>query len=152
MALNSLSNLPRGGLSLPYSAPINHTHAHQSPVPASLGGGGWEGEGVELTVVFTFCTWCVTPLSSGTVPRPLSVSTGPMTVMPLFPMATTTMEYLTSSGHWSFIPSVVNIANAYVEVCVRVCLCVCICVCLCVCVCVCNISATIVLMSHNHMY
>ena len=30
-----------------------------------------------------------------------------------------------------------NIANAYVEVCVRVCLCVCICVCLCVCVCVC---------------
>ena len=105
-----------GGLSLPYSTAINHTHSrtcihtHTTLVPESLvGGEGWEGEGVELTVVFTFCTWCVTPLSSGTVPRPLSVSTGPMTVMPLSPMATTTMEYLTSSGHWFMIPSAVKI-------------------------------------------
>ena len=87
-----------------------HTHTHTTLVPESLvGGEGWEGEGGELTVMFTFCTWCITPLSSGTVPRPLSVSTGPMTVMPLSPMATTTMEYLTSSGHWFMIPSTVKI-------------------------------------------
>ena len=48
--------------------------------------------GVELTVVFTFCTWCVTFLSSGIVPRPLSVSNRPMTVMPLSPMATATED------------------------------------------------------------
>ena len=96
-----------GGVLLPIITRQPHTHTHQTLVP--VGGEGWEEEGVELTVVFTFCTWCVTPLSSGTVPRPLSVSTGQMTVMPLSPMATTTKECLTSSGHWSLIPSAVKI-------------------------------------------
>ena len=52
---------------------------------------------------------CLFMVLSGTVPRPLSVSTGPMTVMPLSPMATITKECLTSSGHWSLIPSAVKI-------------------------------------------
>ena len=39
-----------------------------------------------------------------------------------------------------------NIANAYVEVCVRVCVCVCVCMCLCVCaVYVCDLSPLLIL-------
>ena len=69
----------------PHTHTRHHTHITHVPCTCIIGGEGWEKEeevGVELTVVFTFCTCCVTFLSSGIVPRPLSVSNRPMTVMP----------------------------------------------------------------------